>query len=235
MSTNSGSANEAPSLPSKNEIEFLALLKKITVQETIDHDTIEKPNTSDETLVVQSHSSQIVDDPFPSSTQSEIAATVKTLLLQVGENPDREGLQKTPSRYAKALLDLTKGYKGRVEDVVNGAIFNVDTKDVVIVHIGYIPNGRVIGLSKLLRIVEIFARRLQVQERLTKQIADAIEEVLDPLGVAVILECRHMCMMMRGVEKTGPLTWTKCMSGLLKDDMNEQRNFHALLGMRRRG
>ncbi|KAF7864440.1 hypothetical protein EAF04_006574 [Stromatinia cepivora] len=276
MSTNSGSANEAPSLPSQNEIEFLALLKKITIQETIDHDIIEQGKhalhslhnfvanlkrlaTSEETLVGQSQSSQIVDNPFPSSAQSEIAATVKTLLLQIGENPGREGLQNTPSRYGKALLDLTKGYKGRVEDVVNGAIFNVDTKDIVIVsdinvsslcehhmlpfflerkikvHIGYIPNGRVIGLSKLLHIIEIFSRRLQVQERLTKQIAEAIEEVLSSLGVAVILECKHMCMMMRGVEKTGSLTLTQCMSGLLKHDMKEQKNFHALLNMRQRG
>ncbi|CAD6440147.1 e0142a8e-ae61-4242-88df-201cb65c6cee [Sclerotinia trifoliorum] len=248
MSTNSGFANEAPRLPSKNEMEFLALLKKITIQETIDHDIIEQ-DTSDQALVGQSDSTQIADNQFPSSTQSEIATTVKTLLLQIGENPNREGLKKTPDRYAKALLDLTKGYKSSVEDVVNGAIFNVDTKDIVIVsdidvsslcehhmlpffgkvHIGYIPNGRVIGLSKLLRIVDIFARRLQVQERLTKQIAEAIEEVLSPLGVAVILECKHMCMMMRGVEKTGSLTSTKWMSGLLKDDLNEQRNFHTLL------
>ncbi|THV46730.1 hypothetical protein BGAL_0364g00040 [Botrytis galanthina] len=198
-------------------------------------------------------SSQSLNDPIPQGLPNEIAATIRTLLCQIGEDANREGLRKTPDRYAKALQFLTKGYREKISDVVNDAIFNENAEDMVIVsdidvfslcehhmlpffgkvHIGYIPNGRVLGLSKFSRIVEIFARRLQVQERLTTQIADAIEDALQPLGVAVIIECKHMCMMMRGVEKTGSLTSTQCMRGVLKDGVKERKNFHALLGLRK--
>ncbi|KAI1214176.1 GTP cyclohydrolase 1 [Annulohypoxylon truncatum] len=180
-----------------------------------------------------------------------IAAAVRGILHQIGENPDREGLMKTPDRYAKALLFFTKGYSEKVEEVVSDAIFSVDTRDLVVVrdidifsmcehhmvpfvgkmHVGYIPNGRVLGLSKLARIAEIFARRLQVQERLTRQIAEAIDEVLSPLGVAVVMECTHMCMVMRGVEKTGTLTSTQSMLGSLKGNEKEQHQFYTLLGL----
>ncbi|KAF5879109.1 putative gtp cyclohydrolase protein [Botrytis fragariae] len=118
--------------------------------------------------------------------------------------------------------------------IANTVIFNSEAVLRKRVHIGYIPNGRVLGLSKFARIVEIFARRLQVQERLTTQIADAIEKSLEPLGVAVIIECKHMCMMMRGVEKTESTTSTQCMRGVLKDGVKERRNFHALLKLRKR-
>ncbi|TGO44092.1 hypothetical protein BCON_0607g00010 [Botryotinia convoluta] len=199
-------------------------------------------------------SSQVVDDPIPQALPNEIAATIRTLLCQIGEDTNREGLKQKPDRYAKALQFFTKGYKEKANEVVNGAIFNEEMEDTVIVsdidvfslcehhmlpffgkvHIGYIPNGRVLGLSKFARIVEMFARRLQVQERLTTQIADAIEELLEPLGVAVIIECKHMCMMMRGVENTESMTLTQCMRGVLKDGVKERRNFHALLKLRKR-
>ncbi|KAF7917721.1 uncharacterized protein EAE98_010137 [Botrytis deweyae] len=199
-------------------------------------------------------SNKSLKDPIPQGLPNEIAATIRTLLCQIGEDTNREGLRKTPDRYAKAIQFFTKGYKEKANEVLNGAIFNEEIEDMVIVsdidvfslcehhmlpffgkvHIGYIPNGRVLGLSKFSRIVEIFARRLQVQERLTTQIADAIEDALQPLGVAVIIECKHMCMIMRGVEKTGSLTSTQCMRGVLKDGVKERKNFHALLELRKR-
>ncbi|ATZ47795.1 hypothetical protein BCIN_03g00960 [Botrytis cinerea B05.10] len=194
-------------------------------------------------------SGHILNDPIPQASPTEIAATIRTLLCQIGEDTNRDGLKKTPERYAKALQFFTQGYKEKSNELINGAIFNEDTEDMVIVsgidvfslcehhmlpffgkvHIGYIPNGRVLGLSKFARIVEMFSRRLQVQERLTTQIADTIVGILEPRGVAVIIECKHMCMMMRGVEKTGSGTLTQCMRGVLKDDAEERKNFHALL------
>ncbi|KAF7954816.1 uncharacterized protein EAE97_000075 [Botrytis byssoidea] len=199
-------------------------------------------------------SSQIVDDPNPRALPNEIAATIRTLLCQIGEDTDREGLKQTPERYAEALRFFTKGYREEVKEVVDGAIFNEEMEGMVIVsdidvfslcehhmlpffgkvHIGYIANGRVLGLSKFARIVEIFARRLQVQERLTMQIADAIEKLLEPLGVAVIIECKHMCMVMRGVEKTESMTSTQCMRGVLRNGVEERKNFHALLKQTKR-
>ncbi|KAI1453466.1 GTP cyclohydrolase 1 [Annulohypoxylon moriforme] len=194
------------------------------------------------------------NDANVTSPQSSIAAAVRGVLCQVGEDPDREGLVKTPDRYAEALLYFTKGYSERVQDVVNDAIFNVGTREFVIVrdidvfsmcehhmlpfigkiHIGYIPNGRVLGLSKLVRIAEIYARRLQVQERLTRQVAKAINETLSPLGVVVVMECTHMCMVMRGVQKTEAVTYTQCMLGSLEERLEQQQHFHALLGLGQR-
>ncbi|OEU22367.1 GTP cyclohydrolase I [Fragilariopsis cylindrus CCMP1102] len=173
----------------------------------------------------------------------------QTILECVGEDPEREGLVKTPSRWAKALLFMTKGYCQTAEEVTNGAIFSEDHDEMVVVknisisslcehhmvpftgrvHIGYIPNGKVIGLSKLARIAEVFARRLQVQERLTSQIADAIVDAVDPLGVAVLIECSHMCMVMRGVEKVGTSTATSSVRGCFQKDPKSRAEFFSIV------
>ncbi len=167
------------------------------------------------------------------------------LLIEIGEDPSREGLLKTPSRVAKAWDFISKGYKEDINKVINDAIFNENAKDMVIVqnveffslcehhllpffgkaHVGYIPNGRVIGLSKIPRIIDMFARRLQVQERLTHQIADALQEVLTPIGVAVVMEGRHMCMQMRGVEKQNSFASTSAMSGQFKKSAETRSEF----------
>lgn len=163
----------------------------------------------------------------------KMSGAVRTILECLGEDPDREGLKDTPDRYAKAMLYFTKGYTEDLRDVLNSAVFEEDHNEMVIVKdieiysmcehhlcpwfgtitIGYIPNKRVIGLSKLARIAEMFARRLSVQERFSKQVAQALLEVLRPQGVAVIVEASHMCMTMRGVQKTGATTITSCMLG----------------------
>ncbi len=158
---------------------------------------------------------------------------LQELLTDLGEDPGRDGLQKTPKRVIESLSFLTSGYQDDVESVLNGALFDVEYQDMVIVrdieiysmcehhmlpffgrcHIGYIPKGKVVGLSKLPRVVDIFSRRLQVQERLTNQISSAIQSYLDPVGVGVVVEARHLCMMMRGVAKQNSLTMTSSMLG----------------------
>ena len=160
----------------------------------------------------------------------------KTILEGVGEDPDRVGLWRTPHRSALAWEFLTSGYTANIEKILNGAIFKEKYDEMVVVkdidffsmcehhllpfygraHIAYIPNGKIVGLSKLPRIVEVFSRRLQVQERMTRQIADTITEYLDPIGVAVICEARHLCMMMRGVQKQNSITTTSAMLGAFK-------------------
>ncbi|CAI5739422.1 unnamed protein product [Hyaloperonospora brassicae] len=187
------------------------------------------------------------------ATLEKMAAAVTTLLECLGEDPQREGLRKTPLRMAKALLFNTKGYGQSLADVLNEAVFEEDHDEMVIVrdidlysmcehhmvpftgkvHIGYIPNGKVLGLSKLARVSEVFARRLQVQERLTKQIATAIMGVIQPKGVAVVIEATHMCMVMRGVEKSGASTVTSSVLGVFKSDPRTRSEFMALIHSRR--
>jgi GTP cyclohydrolase IA len=178
----------------------------------------------------------------------QYATLVQEQLALIGEDPSREGLQRTPERVAKAVQFLTRGYRQRVEDVVGAGIFAEEHENMVMVrdielyslcehhllpffgkaHIAYIPNGRIVGLSKLPRIVEMFARRLQVQERLTEQVAEAIEEVLAPLGVGVVIEAYHLCMMMRGVEKQNSRTITSALRGVFRDDARTREEFLSL-------
>ena len=172
----------------------------------------------------------------PTLTSASFEELAREMLVRLGEDPDREGLLDTPRRYAKALRDLTKGYHEDPEKVLQGALFSVDYDEMVIVkdiemfslcehhllpffgkvHVAYIPKGRVIGLSKVARLVEVFARRLQVQERLTRQIADTIQEAIAPQGVGVVIEARHLCMMMRGIEKQNSSTVTSAMLGCFR-------------------
>ncbi|EEP79064.1 GTP cyclohydrolase I [Uncinocarpus reesii 1704] len=188
----------------------------------------------------------------PEETEQRIqklAGAVRTIFECIGEDPEREGLLGTPERYAKAMLYFTKGYEENVRDLVNGAVFHEDHDELVIVkdievfslcehhmvpftgkmHIGYIPDRRVLGLSKLARLAEMFSRRLQVQERLTKQVALAIAEVLKPQGVAVVMESSHLCMVMRGVQKTGSTTTTSCMLGCMRSSAKTREEFLSLL------
>ena len=174
---------------------------------------------------------------------------VTNLIAAVGEDPAREGLRQTPHRVAKALEFLTDGYRQDVSKVLNGAIFNERYSEMVIVkdidffsmcehhmlpffgraHVAYIPNGKIVGLSKIPRIVEVFSRRLQVQERLTQQIAETLFEALSPEGVGVVLEARHMCMMMRGVEKQNSVATTSAMLGTFRDDVKTRSEFLNLI------
>ncbi|XP_042271739.1 GTP cyclohydrolase 1-like [Thunnus maccoyii] len=171
-----------------------------------------------------------------------------TVLSELGEDVEREGLLRTPLRAAKAMQFLTKGYKETTQDIMNDAIFDESHEEMVIVkdidlfslcehhlvpffgkaHIAYLPNKKVVGLSKLARIVEIYSRRLQVQERLTKEIASAISEALEPAGVAVVIEAVHMCMVMRGVQKMNASTVTSVMLGTFNDDPKTRKEFLAL-------
>lgn len=175
---------------------------------------------------------------------------LKQFLEQIGEDPNRDGLQKTPKRWAEAMQFLTSGYDQSVEEIVNGALFPADTDGMVIVkdiecyslcehhvlpfvgkvHVGYVPDEHVIGLSKIPRIIDMFARRLQVQERLGQQICDALDEILQPKGIGVIIEASHFCMMMRGVEKQHSKAVTSQVKGLFKKDEKTRQEFLDLIG-----
>jgi len=179
---------------------------------------------------------------IPTLTSATFEELAREMLVRVGEDPERDGLLRTPQRYAKALLDLTKGYREDPEAIIRDALFDVDYDEMVIVkdiemfslcehhvlpffgkvHIAYIPKGRVLGLSKVARLVEVFSRRLQVQERLTVQIAETIQNVVQPLGVGVVIEARHLCMMMRGVEKQHSATVTSSMLGAFRAQQTRQ-------------
>jgi GTP cyclohydrolase I len=174
---------------------------------------------------------------------------VEGILRYLGEDPGREGLQRTPERVVRSLQFLTAGYERDLGTVINGAVFAETYSEMVIVrdievyslcehhllpffgraHVAYIPDGRVIGLSKLPRIVDMFARRLQVQERLTTQVADALDEALSPLGVAVVIEAAHLCMMMRGVQKQNSRTLTSSMRGVFLGDQRTRAEFMELI------
>jgi len=178
-----------------------------------------------------------------------ITKLIEKLLQEVGEDPTREGLLKTPARVAKSWAYFSRGYNEDLDDVVNNAIFHEASKDMIVIrdveffshcehhllpffgkaHVGYIPNGKVIGLSKIPRIIDMYARRLQVQERLTHQIADAIKNVLKPNGVAVVMEGRHMCMQMRGVEKQNSLATTSTMLGRFRESVRTRNEFMYLI------
>ena len=192
--------------------------------------------------------------PFPESavarpSQEKAEAIYREMLAFVGEDPAREGLMRTPHRAVEALKHLTQGYDQNVETLLNGAIFHEDYDDMVVVkdiefyslcehhllpfygkvHVAYIPNGKIVGLSKIPRLVDMFARRLQVQERLTTQIAEALEDALQPKGVAVVVEGAHMCMLMRGVQKQSASMITSHVMGAFRSDRATRQEFMALV------
>uniref|UniRef100_A0A0K0E061 GTP cyclohydrolase 1 n=1 Tax=Strongyloides stercoralis TaxID=6248 RepID=A0A0K0E061_STRER len=183
------------------------------------------------------------------SSIDDMSNCYRSIIQHIGEDSNRQGLLKTPTRAAKAMLYFTKGYDENLDDIINEAVFDENHDEVVIVkdiemfslcehhlvpftgkvHIGYLPNKRVLGLSKLARIVEMFSRRLQVQERLTREIASALMQAVQPAGVAVVVEASHMCMVMRGVQKLSSSTTTSCMLGVFRDDPKTREEFLSLI------
>jgi GTP cyclohydrolase IA len=184
--------------------------------------------------------------------KGSIAGSIRQIIEEVGEDPEREGLLRTPIRSEKALRYLTSGYSADIEQIVNGALFEVKYDELVIVrdieffsmcehhllpffgkmHVAYLPDSKVIGLSKIARIVDVFARRFQIQERLTQQVAETIQELLQPKGVGVICEARHFCMMMRGVEKQHSGAMTSAMLGSFREDRDTRNELLSLVGHR---
>ncbi len=186
---------------------------------------------------------------YNDDTTQNISSVYKSILSEIGENPEREGLLKTPERVAKALQFLTQGYEIKPEEILKSALFNEEYSEMVIVkdievysmcehhmlpffgkaHIAYIPNGTIVGLSKIPRVVDAFSRRLQVQERLTIEIRDCIQETLKPKGVAVVMECQHMCMQMRGVQKQNSVTTSSAFTGLFLSNDSTRKEFINLV------
>jgi GTP cyclohydrolase I len=186
---------------------------------------------------------------LPEKDLDRIAQAYRELLQGVGEDLDREGLRRTPDRAARALEFLTQGYRQDLDEIINDAIFDSEASEIILVkdielysmcehhllpfigraHVAYIPNGKVIGLSKVARIVDVFARRLQIQENLTTQIAESLMGCLEPGGVAVVVEAKHLCMMMRGVEKQNSVMKTSCLLGSFKEDARTRSEFLSLL------
>lgn len=189
-----------------------------------------------------------IEGPVAASSES-IAELMRKILVQVGEDPEREGLKKTPDRFESAFRFMTSGYAQDPEKVLNGAKFSVCYDEIIVVkdievyslcehhllpffgkcHVAYLPDKQVVGLSKIARLVNLYARRLQIQERLTSQIARAIEEKLEPLGVGVIIEAKHMCMVMRGVEKQGSVAVTSAMLGTFRNNKQTRDEFLSLV------
>ncbi len=179
-----------------------------------------------------------------------LAGLVRSMLTELGEDPDRDGLARTPARVANSLSFLVQGYDVDPREVVGSAIFEAEYDEMVVVkdvelyslcehhllpffgrcHIAYLPDGKIVGLSKLARLADVYARRLQVQERLTTEIATAIEEILEPKGVGVVVEAQHLCMMMRGAEKQNSVATTSCMLGRFKTDARTRSEFLSLIG-----
>jgi len=195
------------------------------------------------------HFPEVITEPKSPVSEFEMMQAIRTLLLGLGEDPDREGLRDTPKRVVKALKFLTSGYQQSLDELLNGAVFHENANEMVLIrdidifsscehhilpiigraHVAYIPKGKVIGLSKIARICEMYARRLQVQERLTAQIADALQGLLQPQGVAVVIEATHMCMVMRGVEKPGSWTSTSAVRGIFADSAKTRQEFMSLI------
>lgn len=193
-------------------------------------------------------SNYIREDKYNEEVTKDISSKFETIIKNLGEDPKREGLLKTPERVAKSLQFLTQGYDQNPKEILEGALFNEDTEDMVIVkdielfsmcehhilpffgkvHIAYVPNGKIVGLSKLPRIVDAFSRRLQVQERLTSDIKNCIQHTLNPKGVAVIIEANHMCMQMRGVQKQNSFTTTTSYTGVF-NDIETRKEFLSLI------
>ncbi len=192
-----------------------------------------------------SHLFHPAEPEFDEVGETQLGELIAELITALGEDVRREGLLRTPHRVERSLRYLTSGYGVRVEDVINGALFTAEGSEMVVVkgiefyslcehhmlpffgqaHIAYIPNGTILGLSKFARVVDVFARRMQVQERMTSQIADALERVLEPQGLAVVTEASHLCMMMRGVEKQGSSTRTSAMRGVFRSDARTRQEF----------
>ncbi|MCI2108682.1 MAG: GTP cyclohydrolase I FolE [Bacteroidales bacterium] len=190
-----------------------------------------------------------VEEKYDESTTREIAGHVRSILSLLGEDPDREGLRKTPERVAKSLQFLTKGYSQSGEEIIRSAIFDEEYQQMVLVkdiemfsmcehhilpfigkcHVAYIPNGKITGLSKIARVVETYARRLQVQERLTVEIRNCIQDALHPMGVAVVIEAMHTCMTIRGVQKSNSITTTSAFSGIFLSSARTRNEFLNLI------
>jgi len=188
-------------------------------------------------------------EPLPPGQLGKLTKIYSDLLDAIGEDSTRQGLVRTPGRAARAMEFLTQGYRQSVEEIVNNAVFDSDASEIILVkdielysmcehhllpfigraHVAYIPNGKVIGLSKVARIVDVFARRLQIQENLTTEIAESLMDCLEPWGVAVVVEAKHLCMMMRGVEKQNSVMKTSCLLGSFKEDARTRSEFLSLL------